>query len=467
MPDAVIMPKTEMAMEEGTIVRWLKQEGEVVQAGEPLVEIESDKATMEAEAETSGTLLKIVHKEGDTVPVAETIAYIGESGESIPGEAGEATAEPGADVSGSEISGTKQDAGVNEASATRSAQAERFQDASGVRATPYARTVASRHQVELSAITPTGPAGEVTGQDVLAELDKNREKPYASPLARRTAELHQLDLGALTGTGPGGRITRDDVLLATETQERQQASVRSAAVDTVKSGGAAAESKREPLSAMRKSIARAMTATHQSVPSVTLDCKADVTRLVELREQLNSEGEFRYSLNDFVLKAVARALVDYPRINVRLQDEELVWLNEINLGMAVAMEEGLVVPVIRQADTLTLRGLAEGARVLAERAKDRKLTSDEMEGAGFTVTNLGMYGIRSFTPIINLPQAAILGVNTVESELRLRDGQVVEGKVMGLSLTVDHRVVDGAQGAIFLNHLQHYLERPLVLLAER
>jgi pyruvate dehydrogenase E2 component (dihydrolipoamide acetyltransferase) len=441
MAEAVIMPKTEMAMEEGTIVRWLKNEGDTVEVGEPLLEIESDKATMEAESETAGTLIKIVRGEGETVPVTETIGYIGEAGEQVPEEPAGSAAAPGADASAQ--TAQAQDAGAegSEAesesktpaaapSADASAQAAHPEAQTGrIRATPHARTLARQHGVELAQLQPSGPDGEIKARDVEAAVGET---------ARRADD-----------TGP--------------TAERGRASETAGAAAATP--GQPAE-RREKLSNMRKRIAANMAESHREIPPVTLNAEADVTELASVRERLNADGGFRYSFNDFVMKATARAVAEYPRINVRLEEDELVRMSAVNLGMAVALEEGLVVPVIHGADALSLGQLAERSRSLAERAHARKLSQEELSGGTFSVTNLGMYGIRSFTPIINPPEAAILGVCAIDSRVKMQDGRPVERRFMGLSLTIDHRIIDGAQGSLFLKRLTELLENPLRLLAE-
>jgi pyruvate dehydrogenase E2 component (dihydrolipoamide acetyltransferase) len=454
MAEAVIMPKTEMAMEEGTIVRWLKNEGDTVEVGEPLLEIESDKATMEAESETAGTLIKIVRGEGETVPVTETIGYIGEAGEQVPEEPAGSAAAPGADASAQTAQAQDEGAEGSEAesesktpaaapSADASAQAAHPEAQTGrIRATPHARTLARQHGVELAQLQPSGPDGEIKARDVEAAVGET---------ARRAAD-----------TGPTAERGR-----ASETAGAAAATPgQPAEAGEPTEAGKPTEERREKLSNMRKRIAANMAESHREIPPVTLNAEADVTELASVRERLNADGGFRYSFNDFVMKATARAVAEYPRINVRLEEDELVRMSAVNLGMAVALEEGLVVPVIHGADALSLGQLAERSRSLAERAHARKLSQEELSGGTFSVTNLGMYGIRSFTPIINPPEAAILGVCAIDSRVKMQDGRPVERRFMGLSLTIDHRIIDGAQGSLFLKRLTELLENPLRLLAE-
>jgi pyruvate dehydrogenase E2 component (dihydrolipoamide acetyltransferase) len=428
MAEAVIMPKTEMAMEEGTIVRWLKSEGDTVEIGEPILEIESDKATMEAEAETAGTLIKIVRGEGETVPVTETIGYIGEPGEKVPEEPAGSAAGPAADASAQAPKPQEATAGTSEAATAT--------ETSRIRATPHARTLARQHGVELADLQPSGPDGEIKARDVEAAIGET---------ARRAGET-----GPAAERGPAA----------------EKAGAAAATPGQPAEAGQPTEERREKLSNMRKRIAANMAESHREITPVTLNAEADVTELASARERLNADGAFRYSYNDFVMKATARAVAEYPRINVRLEEDELVWMSEVNLGMAVALEEGLVVPVIHGADALSLEQLAERSRSLAERAHARKLGQEELSGGTFSVTNLGMYGIRSFTPIINPPEAAILGVCAIDSRVKMQDGRPVERRFMGLSLTIDHRIIDGAQGSLFLKRLTELLENPLRLLAE-
>jgi len=439
----VIMPKAGMAMEEGTVVRWLKKEGDRVEAGEPLLEITTDKVNMELEASASGVLLKIIKNDGEVVPVTHVIGYIGEPGEKIeekppealkPADAENAEAKPGDTASvddGQALSGVRP---VN-------------QDGK-VAATPLARVLAKEKGIDLKTVKATGFHGEVKVRDV-----EGLRKVMATPLAERIAADKGIDLSTIEGSGFGGKIRKEDL---------PQRAGPAAAYDAGQ--GSTAQAVKKPLKGIRKVIADRMLKSHLEIPPVTLNTKADVTELLELRKRLNETSSIKISINDFILKASAIALSEAPYINASIEGSEIVYKPYINVGMAVALEEGLIVPVIRNAERMSLKQIAARAKELSAKAREGKLLPDEYTGGTFTVSNLGMYGITSFTPIINQPESAILGVCAIEEELKMIGEKIVKRSVMGLSLTFDHRVVDGAQGAIFLNRIKFLLENPLEIL---
>ena len=400
MPSSVIMPKTGMAMEEGTIVRWMKKPGDPVRTGEPIAEIETDKSTMELEAEADGVILAILHRDGETVPVSKVIAWIGKPGEAIPAlAAAPAAAVQAADPTAPPPAAAK--AGAPAAAAPPAAGGK-------VAATPAARRAAGERNVELSSVTPTGRHGEVREADVLRRA--------AAPLPAAPALV----------LADGDR--------------------------------------RVALSSIQKVTGRRMLQSHLEIPPVTCQARADVTDMLAMRERINAGSEAKVTVNDMVMRATARALAAHPRVNSVLDGQDVVYRKAIDIGFAVATPEGLLVPVIRGADALSLAALAARTRELAARAKEKKLPPADMEGGSFTVSNMGMYGITAFTPIINQPQAAILGVCTIEEELHLVAGSVAARRVMGLSLTFDHRVLDGAAAALFLKEVKDSLENPLMIL---
>jgi pyruvate dehydrogenase E2 component (dihydrolipoamide acetyltransferase) len=482
------MPKAGMAMEEGQIIRWLKQEGDRVETGEAILEIETDKVAMEVEAERSGVLLKITRGEGETVPVTEPIGYIGEEGEEVPEEAGgaagggeagapaneaprEAGEQPAASGGGETGAG---DTGAAGGAAPAAAGTSDATDAAGGKpaATPWARTLAERHGIDLTTVEATGAHGEIKGRDVEEAAAAGAgagAAVNATPVARRVAEQQGVNLSAVKGSGPQGRITKEDVLAAAERGPAAAAPAPSRRAAASAPTGPAPEGEAKRFSGMRRAIARNMQQSHGNIPPVTLNGYADVSRLLEMRVEANEEDpENKLSVNDFVLRATVEALRRHPGVNatVDMEKEQIVEYGTVNLGVAVAMPEGLMVPVIRQAETLSLRGLGAQVRELASAARNRSIAAEQLEGATFTVTNLGMYGITTFTPIINPPQAAILGVGSIEEQLvRHEDGSIGERKTLGLSLTIDHRVIDGAQGAEFLATLRSLLEHPVRFLA--
>lgn len=458
MATSVIMPKAGMAMETGTILRWLKKVGDPVTVGEPILEIQTDKVAMEVEAEVSGFLIEILHKEGDEVPVTTPIGTIGAKGEK-PQAAAPAAGEPAATVPTAAVAVAKA------ADSKPAAGAAPSGPAGSLMATPAARARAAELGVSLESAQPTGTSGEIKLRDIEALAASSRGAPV-SPLARKIAEQGGVDAASLTGTGPGGRVVRQDV-------ERALGGVTGLAAAAPAASVPGADVTRTPLIGTRKIIAQRMLQSHLSIPQVTLDAVADVTSLLALRGRINedvaasranADAAVKFSVNDFILKAVAKALVDSPYVLRSIDGDSIVQYNAINVGMAVATDAGLLVPVVRGADKLTLSAIAAQTSDLARRARDKKLKPDEMSGGTFTVTNLGMYGITSFTPLVNPPEGAILGVNAARTEVYLEAGQPKERKVMTLSLSIDHRVIDGAQGALFLQKLVALLENPYRIL---
>ena len=377
-------------MSDGTIVRWLKQEGDAVTQGEPLVEVEAAKVTSEVEAEVSGVLARILVAEGETVPVRTPLCVI---------------------------------RAADEARASAAAPAEPVVSAAG---TP----------------TPAPPAAapQAVGQ--------------VMPVARRMAKDHGIDLSQVRGSGPGGRITVEDVQRVIATTARSAPSVPPASF----TAGSVVS-----LTGMRGTIARRMHQSLQTSAQVTLITEADVSALVQLREELKQQFALTYT--DLVVKAVALALKEHPRVNAWIEGEQLHLVQEIHIGVAVALDEGLIVPVVRNADRTSLREIAQETARLAQGAREGTLTREEVMGSTFSVTNLGMYGIDAFTPIINPPEVAILGVGRIDEKL-VRTPQGAEWRnVMTLSLTFDHRAVDGAPAAAFLQSIGQRLEHPAVMLA--
>ena len=440
MATRVFMPKAGMAMEEGTILQWFKKEGDKVSAGEPLLEIETDKVNMEVEAPASGVLLKIFRPEGETVPVTETIGWIGEPGEKVP-EAGE----PKMDITSVAASAQKERVVAQQPQTAPSLAA-----ADGkVAATPLARKLAAEKSIDLSTVTPSGSFGEVKARDV-----ENVEAIRATPLAHKIARDLNIDLSTVKGTGIGGKIKEADVLAAGEptAAERRVPQVVEGTV-------------RKPMRGMRKVIAERMLQSHLTAPPVTQNIKADVTELLAVRKKLNETLDNKISINDILLKITAIVLREYPAMNVSIDGDHLIYHPVVNLGMAVALEDGLIVPVIRNADCLSLLQISTAATELAQKARSGKLMPDDYTGGTFTVSNMGSYGITSFTPIINQPESGILGVCAIEDQLTLNGSEVEVRKMMALCLTYDHRAIDGAQSAIFQNKIKTIMENPYVLMA--
>jgi pyruvate dehydrogenase E2 component (dihydrolipoamide acetyltransferase) len=417
MAHNVIMPKTGMAMEEGTIVRWLKQAGDRVSKGEAIAVIETDKVTMDLEAEYDGTLLAIVRVDGETVTATHTIAWIGEPGEPIPSAAAPSvTAAPHREAEPGVAQPAVAKPGVGQPGVGQLGEAP---EGGRVPASPAARRLAAESGIPLAGIQGSGPAGAVLARDI-AKAQTIR----STPLARKVAEASGVDLGSASGTGS------------------------------------------RPMSGMRRAIAEKMLRSHQQCPSVTLFTRADITDLVALRERLTAGGGSKISYTDFIVKAAATALRENPLINSVVEPDRIVFIDRINIGIAVALEEGLIVPVIRDADTLTVRQIAERGRELAARARAGALMPEDYAGGTFTVTNLGMHGITEFTPLINVPESAILGVGSIEEGFKTVEGKGIQSRrVLSLCLTHDHRHIDGAPAAVFLGRVRALLEDGYALLA--
>jgi len=426
MATAVIMPKAGMAMEQGTISRWLKKVGDPVMKGEPILEIETDKVLMEVESEVAGMLLAILEEAGAVVPVTQTIAWIGAAGEAVPTV--EKSAAPVAKAVSSEPAPV-----VNTANQVNPVITQ--QVSGKIAATPAAKTLAKEKKIDLAKIIPTSVSGVIKRRDVEAKANIR-----ITPLARKMAVEREIDLCLVTGTGAGGKITVADI----EALPRPATKI--------------------PLVGMRKVIAQRMCASKREIPEVTLTLSADVTALLALRSRLKGEGN-SFTVNDFVMCAVARALSESPLVNATLEHDVIHSWPDVNLGVAVGLDNGLVVPILRKAQNYPIAELAVYARKQIELARNGKLMPDEFSGGTFTITNLGMYGVEHFNPIINLPQVAILGICAAQERLFLDNGAVKARTMMPLCLTHDHRVIDGVCGMNFLNRVKGLLENPERLTA--
>lgn len=318
-----------------------------------------------------------------------------------------------------------------------------------IAATPQAKTLAHKNGIDLNVVKGSGTGGVIKGRDI-----ENHRVVKFTPLAGRIAKELNLDMSKVQGSGYNGKIRKEDL---PGLEGIEHAPVNRGLGSNI----------RKPMVGMRKIIADRMLKSHLEAPPVTLNAKADVTELLSLRKQMNKTLGSSISVNDLVMKAVAQSLREHSYINVTIDGNDIVFLDEINLGMAVALPDGLIVPVIKNADRLGLRELSASAKDLGSKAKEGRLIPDEIMGGTFTVSNLGMLGITSFTPIINPPESAILGVCSVEEVLRLENGRVESRNIMGLSLTIDHRIIDGAQGAIYLSRIKELLENPMEIIMDR
>lgn len=407
MATEVIMPQLGLTMEEGTIAKWIKQVGDKVAKGDVLVEITTDKLSSEIESEVEGVLLKIVAQEGEDIPVKGLLAIIGEEGEQ-----------------------------VGASSAAPAAKAEAVQaEAPKAAAAPQAASVTEGGRVK------------------------------ASPLAKKIAAELGVDLTTVAGSGPNGRIVQKDVLAA----EVKPAAPQAAAAEVKPAAPAPAPVKAavsgdvvKPLTNMRKVIAKRMQQSKTTAPHVTLTTEVNVDKTIALRSKLNAKNtDVKFSYTDILVKMCATALRNYPKINSSITEDSIILHDKVNVGVAVALDDGLIVPVVSNADRKGLKAITKETKELISKARTNTLSPDEMSGATFTISNLGSYDIDGFTPVINLPEAAILGVGRiVKKPIVNANDEIVPASMMVLSLSFDHRIVDGAQAAEFLKAIKGYLEDP-------
>jgi pyruvate dehydrogenase E2 component (dihydrolipoamide acetyltransferase) len=424
----IVMPRLSDSMEEGTILTWIKSVGDEVALGEELVEIETDKANMVYESDAAGTLIEVVAAEGETLPIGEVIARVGEAGEK---------AEVRSQKSENEGSGGN--GGKPEEAATSK---------------PGAVAAATPPAEEPSAPSPRSGSGE------------GRIK--ASPIARRIAAEKGLDLAMLRGSGPGGRIVKADV-------EGAEAGAAAAAVSDASTASVAAPESPETakgqttyveLSKLQATVARRMAESKATAPHFYLQASIDMSRCVEARQAIKAEAgddEVVPSFNDMVVKACALALREFPRANAAYRDGRFELYSRINVGVAVAGSDALVVPTVFDADRKGLRQIATEARALASRVRDGQITPPELSGGTFTVSNLGMFGIDNFAAVINTPQAGILAVGAITETPVVRDGEITTARLMAVTLACDHRILYGAEGAEFLARIRALLEEPVSL----
>ena len=455
----IIMPKLGVDMQEGEIIEWKKQEGDVVNEGDILLEIMSDKTNMELEAEDSGVLLKITRQAGETVPVTEVIGYIGAEGEVVADNAASAPA--------AEAALQVEEVATVEAPVV-AAQAPVVHEGGKVRATPKARKVARELGINLAQVPGTGAKGRVHADDV--ENFKGAQ-PKATPLARKIAADLGIDLASVSGTGFGGKITKEDILAISapaQVKEAAAARVVEAKPEKVLPEGVEVI----PMSAMRKAISKGMTHSYLTAPTFTLNYDVDMTNLMALRKQvldpiMNKTG-MKVTFTDLIGLAVVRTLMkeEHRYLNASLIDDaQNIELHKfVNLGIAVGLDDGLIVPVVHGADKMSLSDFVVASKDVIKKAQAGKLKAAEMSGSTFSITNLGMFGTKSFNPIINQPNSAILGVSATIQTPVVVDGEVVVRPIMGLCLTIDHRIVDGMNGAKFMVDLKHLIENPMELL---
>jgi pyruvate dehydrogenase E2 component (dihydrolipoyllysine-residue acetyltransferase) len=440
MATKVIMPKLSPTMEEGQISRWLKKEGDKVSMGEPLAEIDTDKATMEMQALANGVLRKILINEGQSAPLGQTIAVIGEPNEDIASLVSEAPAAP---------------------------KQEQAQQQEQEKPAPPAPPAPPQPQAQAKAAAASAQASSrIDGrQPQAATADSGRL--IVSPLAARMAAEAGIDLRSLQGSGPNGRIIKKDIEAAISQPKAAPApQAFPRAVEPGRFPQAAASGYRdEPASEIRKVIAKRLVTSLGPVPHFFLTTEIEMDRAAEMRKGINAlDPDLKISINDIIIKVVAAALMQHPEVNASFQEKFIRYYEHADVGVAVAIEDGLITPVVRSADQKSLSEIAAEVRELAERARTRKLKPEEYTGASFSISNLGMFGIDEFTAVINPPEGAILAVGAMSPKPVVRDNEIVIRQMMRVTMSCDHRVIDGATGAKFLQTFKKILENPLYLV---
>ncbi len=434
MPRFIDMPKLSDTMTEGTLAKWLLKEGDAVKIGQAIADVETDKATMEMQCFYDGTVARLIAKPGSKVPLGAPLAVVLEEGETLPANLDELIAQAAAKVS----------------AAPKAAAAKT--------SVPTRGLSASQSGTGLK-LPPAAPSHRRPG------AASNGVRIKASPLARKIAAERGIDLSRLTATGPGGRIVRADV----ENAPAGGASVPAARLSPAIRPVAGPEDERVPVSSMRAIIAERLLASKTQIPHFYLNMEVDAVPLMQFRSSLNAANEKtggnKYTVNDFILKAVVAAAAAAPAINAAWDGDTVVRFKHVGLSVAIAVDDGLVTPVLKNADQLTLLQMSEGVRDLAARARNKKLSPDEFAGGTITVSNLGAYGIDSFSAIINPPQAAIISVGSIRAVPVVGEkGAIIAGQRMWIGLSGDHRVVDGAVAAQFMAALRKFVESPSLML---
>jgi pyruvate dehydrogenase E2 component (dihydrolipoamide acetyltransferase) len=454
MATKITMEALSPTMEEGRLVKWNKNEGDQVKAGDVLAEVETDKAVMELVARGDGVLRKRLANEGDASPIGTLLGVIAAPDENIDAIVGAAVAATASAPAAASAKPAQENAvpQSSDQSQTEAPPPPQQKVAASAAGAPSAPQSASPPR----PTAPQPPKGNGARPGATAPPGG---RPRSSPLARRIATEKGIQLGAIRGTGPGGRIVKRDIENAKATGG---GAGRSAAAERLATEG---DFKDIPLTQIRKTIARRLAESNGPVPTFFLTAEFDATRAAELRAQLLEMGEqYKVSFNDIVIKAVALALAEHPEVNAHWLNDKIRHFNRIHVAMAVAVEDGLITPVLFDADRLTMWEISEKARDLAKRARERKLMPEEYTGSTFSVSNLGMFGIDQFTAIINPPEAGILAIGGVEEKPIVIDGALEIRQRMRVTMSCDHRVIDGATGAKFLQTVRRYIENPLSLI---
>lgn len=431
MASPVTMPKLGLTMNTGVVSQWRKKEGESVVKGDILMVVATDKLTFDVEAPSEGVLLKVLVPEGKDVPVGEVLAYIGASGETVAGSVRETS--PAVSAEAAETKGLPTPPVVGTASA------------GAVRATPLARKTAREAGIDLALVAGSGPSGRIVRKDVDAAAAAGASSVKASPVAAKMAAELGVDMASVR---KDGRVMKEDVLRAVVAAPE-------------------AEDVRVPLTPMRKVIAERMSLSNATVPSVTFTVEADFSTLVAFRNKVKDEASrkgVKISYNHILMKICAAALKEIPLANASFDGDAIVMHGNANIGLAVSVQGGLLVPNVKAAQSKSLLRIAEETDLLVEQARSGSLALESMQGGTFTITNLGMFGMQSFTPIVNPPEACILGVNAIVEKPVVVNGEIVVRPMSALCLVADHRILDGAEAARFLARIKEFVENPWLLL---
>jgi pyruvate dehydrogenase E2 component (dihydrolipoamide acetyltransferase) len=452
MATKIIMPQGGQHVEEGRVVKWLKAEGDAVKKGEPVCEVETEKVVLEVESPADGVLLKIVVPAGEKVAVFATIGIVGAPGEQV-------------DLSkfGPE---EKEEKGVDISEIRKKLAAKEAGGEARVKASGRAKKLAAEKGVDLSAVQGSGPGGRIVEEDVLRAAEEMAKAPdevmvgkvRISPVAKKIAEDKGLDVSSIQGTGPMGRIMKEDVLRAEEQKGRKPAPA---------AGGLKQVKETIPIRGVRQVIFDRMHQSLQQSAQLTLTMEVNAAELGRFRKILVDslkDKNIKISYNAILVKLIARALEAHPKMNASVIKDE-IWLWEsVNVGVAVDAEQGLIVPVVRDANKKDLVAIQKDIDDKVERAKNKKLVPDDLQGGTFTLTGLGFLDIEAFTPILNPPEMGILGVGKIIEKPVVENGQITVGQRMMLSLTFDHRIIDGADGARFLKTIKSYIETPYLMV---
>ena len=461
MATKVVMEALSPTMEEGRLVKWLKNEGDAVKSGEAIAEVETDKAIMELVARADGILRKRVLGEGTAAPVGQLVGVIAGKDENIDALLGGAAAPPAVAAAqpnaGAQAAPAEQVVAQSKETAGASSIPRNAAQAQGEASTPTQQKAAGA-SAPPQAPPPSQPAAGAQPQQ---GAPTNGGRARSSPLARRLASERGIDLGAMQGSGPGGRIVKRDIEAAASAPAQPVAQRQAAAPRAAGAG----DFEDVALTQIRKTIAKRLSESIGPIPTFYLTAEFDLSRAAEMRTAMAEMGdEFKVSFNDIVLKAVATALSQHPEVNAHWLGDKIRYHHRVHLGMAVATDDGLIVPVIFDADQKRMSEISREAKELAKRARERKLKPEEYTGSTFSVSNLGMFGIDQFTAIINPPEAGILAIGAIEDKQVVIGGEPQVRKRLRVTMSCDHRVVDGAVGAKFLQTLRRLIENPLMLV---